>query len=245
MMMKKVVVGVSVVVALVVFFLTVGRPMLDPIQLRILGLKTVGHIVHEYGDAVDARLEPVFDTAHISYPPDELALLVFKEERILELWGLEDDQWVRVHKYKILGASGHVGPKLQRGDNQVPEGIYAIAALHPNSRFHLSIKINYPNEFDREKAALDGRDDLGDNIFIHGNAVSAGCVAMGNEAIEELFVLVARAGKRNAQVIITPYDMRSARRELTMDSDPVWLNELYASIEKALEPFSLEVSTRR
>jgi hypothetical protein len=37
----------------------------------------------------------------------------------------------------------------------------------------------------------DGRKNLGSNIMIHGKNCSVGCLAMGDEAAEELFVLAA------------------------------------------------------
>ena len=80
----------------------------------------------------------------------------------------------------------------------MPEGVYAIEAFNSNSRFHLSLKLDYPNAVDRQQAALEGRDQLGGDIFLHGKDVSVGCLAMGDAAIEELFVLVARTGIERA-----------------------------------------------
>ena len=70
-------------------------------------------------------------------------------------------------EYPILAASGVLGPKLREGDKQVPEGIYGAEALNPNSKFHLSIRLNYPNTFDRRMAQSDGRTQLGGDIMIH------------------------------------------------------------------------------
>jgi murein L,D-transpeptidase YafK len=66
-------------------------------------------------------------------------------------------------------ASGGLGPKLGAGDRQGPERIYAIESLNPNSLFHLSMRLNYPNEFDQMRAKQDGRSDLGGDIMIHGS----------------------------------------------------------------------------
>src|SRR5690606_4961 len=96
-----------------------------------------------------------------------------------------------VRALPVLAASGRVGPKLQYGDYQVPEGFYRIEALNPNSRFHLALRVNYPNAFDRAEAAREGRTHLGGDIMIHGSNASVGCLAMGDVVSEDLFVLAA------------------------------------------------------
>jgi murein L,D-transpeptidase YafK len=115
----------------------------------------------------------------------------------------------------------------------VPEGIYRVEGLNPNSSYHLSIKLNYPNAFDLEHAKLDGRTGLGGDIFIHGKTVSIGCLAMGDEAIEELFVLINRIGIKNVRVIIAPHDFRNNTVEPGRDQLP-WVRELYALIQQEL-----------
>jgi murein L,D-transpeptidase YafK len=80
-------------------------------------------------------------------------------------------------------ASGKAGPKLREGDGQVPEGIYRIDGLNPNSSYHLSLKLNYPNDFDLEQARTEGRTELGGDIFIHGKAVSIGKTRAGRVGI--------------------------------------------------------------
>jgi murein L,D-transpeptidase YafK len=61
-----------------------------------------------------------------------------------------------IHRYPLLAASGVAGPKLRQGDKQVPEGVYGISFLNPNSRYDVSLRVNYPNAFDRQMAAKDG-----------------------------------------------------------------------------------------
>ena len=91
--------------------------------------------------------------------------------------------------YKIAGMSGNPGPKLAEGDGQVPEGFYFVppAAMNPNSQYHLSFNIGYPNDFDR------AHQRTGSAIMIHGNRVSIGCLAMTDEKIEEIYTLCAAA----------------------------------------------------
>jgi murein L,D-transpeptidase YafK len=141
---------------------------------------------------------------------------------------------VRVRSWPVLAASGTSGPKLREGDLQVPEGIYRINQLNPNSAYHLSLGLNYPNAADRARAALDGRSDLGSDIFIHGKDVSAGCLAIGDDAIEELFWLAAAVGMDRFTVLIVPTDLRQASPKV---QGPRWLPELYRNLEAELSRF--------
>jgi murein L,D-transpeptidase YafK len=119
----------------------------------------------------------------------------------------------------------------------VPEGFYALEALNPNSRFHLSLKLDYPNAVDRQQAALEGRDQLGGDIFLHGKDVSVGCLAMGDMAIEELFVLVALIGIERVTVLLAPYDFR--QRAVERDSSrPQWVEALYRDLHRELGLFT-------
>ena len=178
------------------------------------------------------RLEPHFKRAGVAYPPAHIAMLVFKEEMKLSLWA--DGKFIR--HYEVKAASGHAGPKLREGDRQVPEGVYRVEHLNPRSRYHLSMKVSYPNDFDRRMARQDRRTRLGGDIFIHGKAVSIGCVAVGDRPIEELYDLVERTGVRKVQVIIAPNDLRAARPIRHPDA-PRWTAGLYRDIEKALTEF--------
>ena len=93
--------------------------------------------------------------------------------------------------WDICNYSGALGPKLKQGDGQSPEGFYFVtpARLNPNSSFHLSFNLGYPNAFDRAH----GR--TGDFLMVHGNCVSIGCYAMTDEGIEEIYTLVEAALK--------------------------------------------------
>ena len=69
-------------------------------------------------------------------------------------------------------------------DGQIPEGIYGIGYLNPNSSYYFSLKVTYPNASDRARAKADGRTNLGGDIMIHGQAVTIGCVPVGDDAID-------------------------------------------------------------
>jgi hypothetical protein len=167
-----------------------------------------------------------------------LALLAFKHEQRLELWKKRGSRWHKIRSYPFTAFSGRIGPKLREGDLQIPEGIYKLTFLHPNSQFYLSLKINYPNAYDRQQARLDKRTHLGGEIFIHGDAVTIGCVPIGDDAIEEVFYIVAQNGQyRNNRVIFAPYDLRKKAKPALQTPALPWLADLYTRIARALEPY--------
>lgn len=195
---------------------------------------TIASRVAQFGDAARTRLAPAFRRAGVAYPPAAVTLVGLKEERILQVYaGGRRDALAHVADYPVLAASGGVGPKLREGDGQVPEGLYRIESLNPNSQFHLSLRVSYPNAFDRRQAAADGRRRLGGDIMIHGNAVSIGCLAMGDAVAEELFVLAADTGLANIAVILAPHDLRR-RPAPGGGSLPAWAPGLYAEVRAAL-----------
>jgi hypothetical protein len=191
---------------------------------------TVTERLAQYGSAARARLAPHFQRAGVVYPPKDLCLVGLKEERQLELYAASGTNALRfVRAYRIQAASGKPGPKLREGDGQVPEGFYRIESLNPNSRYHLSLRINYPNQSDREQARRDGRTQLGGDIMIHGSNVSVGCLAMGDEAAEDLFVLAADTGLKRIRVLLSPVDFR--HRGLPQDA-PALYQQLAAELTR-------------
>lgn len=211
------------------------RPGAAIIQ-RIYGLKTINDRVEQYGDIARERLADDFNQAGISYPPKKIILAGLKQEKKLEIWAASDEKSFKLLKtYPILAASGTLGPKMREGDGQVPEGLYKIESLNPNSMFHLALRVNYPNEFDMEKGALEKRSKLGGDIMIHGRSSSIGCLAMGNEAIEEIFVLAAETGIENISIILSPIDFRVRELPDNIHDQPMWTEELYDSIKAELK----------
>jgi murein L,D-transpeptidase YafK len=194
-------------------------------------------VVALYGPAAEYRLVPYFQTAGVPYPLAALAFLGFKTEKRLEVWARYRDAWVFIRAYNIEAASGTPGPKLREGDYQVPEGFYTIVFLNPNSRFHLSMQLDYPNAFDQQQAALEERYELGGDIFLHGADVSVGCLAMGDTAIEELFVLVAHTGMERVTVLLAPYDFRQ-RGIARVNSHSPWVEALYWHLHQELRQFT-------
>jgi len=200
--------------------------------------KAIEHAVNKYGLRAEPQLIKFFKNANVSYPPKEIALLAFKSERKVELWAKNpEEEWRHIHNFPLTGFSGRLGPKLRENDRQIPEGVYKLVNFNPFSSMHLSMMINYPNSFDREKGYADGRRELGNNIFIHGKNLSVGCLAVGDLAIDQLFILARRVGLNNIQIIIAPNDLRKDKAITTNFAQPRWLPELYKKIAESLKPF--------
>ena len=211
------------------------RPVVAIIQI-MKGKKTIGDRVIQYGDVARARLAPLFARVGVDYPPQAVTLVGLKAERAVQVWVMGADRtWKHLRDYPILGMSGVLGPKLREGDMQVPEGVYKVESLNPNSLYHLALRVNYPNAEDRQRGKQDGRADLGSDIMIHGKTCSIGCLAMGDEAAEDLFILAAETGIDHVAIILAPVDFRTRDLPAQMPPLPRWAGELYETIQKELQ----------
>ena len=178
---------------------------------------------------------------------DPVFIRAFKEEKQLELLvrNRATGKFDHFRTYPIAAASGTLGPKLMEGDGQVPEGFYFVppAAMKPDSQFHLSFNIGYPNEYDR------AHQRTGSVIMIHGNHVSIGCLAMTDEKIEEIYTLCAAAldgGQIYFRVHIFPFRMTAARMHDAVgnSNEPFWKNlkQGYDLFEKNHVPPEISVA---
>jgi murein L,D-transpeptidase YafK len=140
---------------------------------------------------------------------DPVLVRIFKLESELELWMEKDGSYVKFATYPICRFSGRLGPKLREGDNQAPEGFYTVDkdALNPNSRWHRSFNLGYPNAFDR------AHDRTGSLIMVHGGCLSIGCFAITNAGVDEVWRLVTAAldkGQPRFAVQVFPFRMTEA-----------------------------------
>ena len=149
-------------------------------------------------------------------------LRIFKAEAELEVWGKApaSDQFVLLRIFPICAFSGELGPKLREGDRQSPEGFYRVrlGSLNPNSSYHLSFNLGYPNRYDRAH----GR--TGNYLMVHGNCVSIGCYAMTNAGIDEIYAMVEtalNAGQDTVSVHIFPFRMSGAN--MATNSESAWI----------------------
>jgi hypothetical protein len=222
-------------VALAYVFRPYVWAVISPVAMKFTKAKTVAQRLDQFGENARGRWKPYFDRAQTAYPPAGVKLVALKSDSTLQIYAVDKsgrNHWIR--SYPILAASGTPGPKLREGDEQVPEGIYPIESLNPNSRFHVALRVGYPNAFDRSQAAKEGRTRLGGDIMIHGSSVSVGCLAMGDEAAEDLFVLTADTGLPNITVIIAPVDFRKGKLVPKQFKLPAWTEQLYAQIKAQL-----------
>lgn len=144
---------------------------------------------------------------------------IFKEDYLLELWVQEDDgNWHIVETYDIAGMSGGLGPKTREGDLQAPEGFYRVlpGSMNPNSNYHLSFNVGYPNKYDRSLGRTGGL------IMVHGSDVSIGCFAMTDSKVEEIYTLVNeafKAGVNSVPVQVYPFHMTENRMQTVRSSE--------------------------
>jgi murein L,D-transpeptidase YafK len=154
---------------------------------------------------VTPELKRLFEEKELKWGAP-IFIRAFKQERQLELWVRKGDSFVLFESYFIAGTSGGPGPKLRQGDGQIPEGFYFVTPrqMNPQSNFHLSFNIGYPNKFDRAHART------GDFIMVHGSDVSIGCMAMTNTKIEQIYTLADAAlkgGQKFFRIHVFPFKM--------------------------------------
>lgn len=215
---------------MVVFVILLGAGGWNYLNWRFGERRSVSDRLGEFGARADALWQPLCSAVGAPYPPPRIRLLALKDEKRVEVFvaATADGPWHFLKQFPVLAASGEPGPKLREGDNQVPEGLYRISALNPNSLFHVSLRVDYPSVEDRAQAALDGREKLGGDIMIHGGQASIGCIALGDPAIEEIFTLVARSGVGVTDALILPRDFRAGAAD--PPGQATWMTERYRKL---------------
>jgi murein L,D-transpeptidase YafK len=202
--------------------------------------------------------------AHLAPLPNETVMLlgkkrmevkapifirVYKEESELEVWKMRDDgRYYHFKTYPICNWSGQLGPKLKEGDKQSPEGFYTLTKeqMNPNSRHYLAVNLGYPNPFDRSNRRT------GDALMIHGGCGSAGCYAMTDALMEELYALVRESfagGQEVVHVHAFPFRMTAANmaRHAKSEWRGFWktLKEGYDYFEMTRQVPTVAVCNRR
>jgi murein L,D-transpeptidase YafK len=174
---------------------------------------------------------------------------IFKEESELEVWKQRDDgRFYHFKTYPICNWSGELGPKVKQGDRQAPEGFYTVSReqMNPDSKYHLAVNLGYPNAFDRSHRRT------GEFLMIHGKCKSAGCYAMTDALIEEIYAMARESflgGHDALHVHAFPFRMtgenmdRFARHE----AYPFWktLKEGYDYFELTRQLPAVAVCNRR
>lgn len=174
---------------------------------------------------------------------------IFKEESELEVWKARDDgHFYHFKTYPICNWSGDLGPKIETGDKQAPEGFYAVRAgqMNPNSSFYLSFNLGFPNDLDKAH----GR--TGSALMVHGDCKSAGCYAMTDALIEEIYALARESftgGQEAFQVQAFPFRMTPENMERHKGHKwyGFWrqLKDGYDDFEIARKPPAIAVCSKR
>jgi murein L,D-transpeptidase YafK len=174
---------------------------------------------------------------------------IFKQEAELEVWKQDrSGKFSLLKVYPICRWSGELGPKIRQGDRQAPEGFYTITSgqLNPNSSYYLSFNIGYPNAFDR------AHERTGSALMIHGDCLSAGCYAMTDEQMGELYALAREAlaaGQPGFQVQALPFRMNplNMARHRNNPHMPFWksLKQGYDYFEATRQQPKVDVCEKR
>lgn len=167
---------------------------------------------------------------------DPVFIRIFKESSEFELWVQPrgEGKFTLARQWPVARWSGKLGPKLMEGDGQAPEGFYYTnrSSLNPNSSYHLSFNINFPNDYDRSL----GR--TGTFIMVHGGRSSIGCFAMTDPVIEVIYATVEAAldnGQDTVPVHVFPFRMTPQRVAEIPDDDQwktFWLDELLPEYQR-------------
>ena len=197
-----------------------GRSIWHPILVKFTG-----------GVSANDRLQDIIIKKPYlnDVPKGKITLVAFKEEKELVVF-VDNKVW---KTFDVLAASGKVGPKVQNGHRQVPEGFYRIDAINPNSSYYLSIRISYPNDEDKIRSRNLNGIDLGGDIYIHGKSASIGCLAVGDDVIEDIIYLVVSRGFNSTEVIVSP---NKNPKLLSGDND---IRDLYGRIDSAISTLLL------
>jgi len=147
------------------------------------------------GDALKSKedtLRKQFASKGLQWPAKFIYIRSFKYDGQLEVWVKNErkEPFKLFKTYRVCAMAGTLGPKRMAGDYQVPEGFYYINEFNPNSNYHLSLGLNYPNESDK---ILSDSLRPGGDIYIHGSCVTVGCIPLTDEYIEEVYILAAYA----------------------------------------------------
>lgn len=143
-------------------------------------------------------------------PASPVLIRIFKQESELELWKIDKSgKFALLKTYPMCRWSGKLGPKKKQGDRQAVEGFYNVstALLNPKSSYYLSFNLGYPNKLERALGYT------GDAMMVHGACTSAGCFAISDEQVAEVYAVVRdalRRGQNSFQVQAYPFRMTKA-----------------------------------
>src|SRR5215212_3860992 len=169
-------------------------------QTSFNDFKRASYKTNDIFNKKEDTLRQEFAKKGLQWPAKYVYIRSFKYDAQLEVWVKNDsrEQYKLFKTYRVCMQSGTMGPKRFQGDYQVPEGFYYINEFNPNSNYHLSLGLNYPNASDR---ILSDSVRPGNNIYIHGNCVSTGCIPISDVPIEELYFIASNVKAQGQEFI--------------------------------------------
>jgi len=160
---------------------------------------------------------------------------IFKQSNELEIWRkTSKGHYALVTTYTICAYSGDLGPKNKQGDRQAPEGFYSISAgqLNYQSIRFLSLNTGFPNTYDKTHNAT------GNSLMIHGGCDSAGCYAIQDAPMQDLFAAVRdalKAGQKSVQLQIYPFRMNAINMLINRDNKHI---EFWQQLKQGYDKFT-------
>jgi murein L,D-transpeptidase YafK len=195
----------------------------------------------------ESEIKNAFREKNLRFDGMHLFIRGFKREEKLEVWVREKDKqnFSIFCTYDFCASSGTLGPKRKEGDLQIPEGVYHINHFNPESNFHLSLGINYPNDSDK---ILGDKTSPGSAIYIHGNCVTIGCIPITDDKIKELYILAVEArnnGQEKIPVHIFPTKLDDQTLSgLTSEFTPAQMN-FWRNLKPIYESFENDKKLRK
>lgn len=223
---------------LILIMLTSPLPGFKDAQLKNARVKSAYELKEQ-------TVKGYFAEKGLSYKGFQLFIRAFKKEMKLEAWVKEQGkaEYQLLTTYDFCTNSGQLGPKRKEGDLQIPEGIYHINHFNPQSNFHLSLGINYPNASD---LILSDKQSPGGAIYIHGNCVTVGCIPITDDKINELYILATEAknsGQEKIPVHIFPAKLDEGVIETLASEESV--DEKLIAFWKNLQPIYKDFKTSK
>ncbi|MBL1404466.1 MAG: murein L,D-transpeptidase [Rhizobiales bacterium] len=178
-----------------------------------------------------------------------ILLRIFKLENVMEVWKEKSNgRYGLLATYDICKWSGRIGPKFKEGDRQAPEGFYSVNKhqMNPNSSYHLSFNIGFPNAYDRSHKRT------GTHLMVHGACASAGCYSMTDDRVEVIYALAREAfkgGQKKFQVQAFPFHLTPENMAIyaTHQQFDFWkmLKEGYDHFDLTRRPVKINVCEKR
>lgn len=186
----------------------------------------------EKGDLVNQLLS----SKGVSTSSYDLFIRAFKKEQKLEVWARTKGtgSYNLLKTYDFCATTGVLGPKRRSGDRQMPEGFYTVDFFNPQSNYFLSFRINYPNKSDLVFA---DKLNPGDNIFIHGDCVTIGCIPVGDDNIKELYLMAAKANALNVHIFPAKLDAAGYQALRSEYASNAGLLDFWANLKSGFDAF--------